>query len=358
MAEDTGQPPLHIVEDADTGHRFVVYSAKDGVRLELRFDGDEPWFTQAQLAMIFGVDVSVVNRHISNFSEDGELDPSTFAVFAIVREEGVRQVTREVKHYGLDVAFYVGYRVNSREGQLFRRWATKVLVQVATKGFVIDVRRLEAPHGRPDYFDELLDKIRHIRASEQRIWTRVLELASFCSDYGLMDARAKGEFFGTIQNAMHWATTQHTAAEVIHTRVDRNAPNAGLTHFDGEFPTAAEAVVAKNYYSEAEINALNLVTNLTLEFFESQAEQRRPTTLAQFLTKMRELLKLDGRPLIAEQNRGSISMPDAKRKASEEVRAFRDRVRVESELAGERELAQLAANVRQTRKRSPKKEQG
>lgn len=356
MADEAGKPPLQIIEDADTGHRFVVYAAKDGLRFELTFDGNEPWFTQAQLASIFGVSVPTVNEHIARFRTEGDLEGATIRDFRIVRREGTRQVSRDIEHYGLDVAFYVGYRVNSREGQLFRRWATSVLVQVATKGFVIDVRRLEAPHGRPDYFDELLDKIRHIRASEQRIWTRVLELASFCSDYGLMDDRAKADFFATIQYAMHWATTQYTAAEVIHARVDRNATNAGLTHFDGELPTAAEAGVAKNYYSEPEITALNLVTSLTLEFFESQAEQRRPTTLKQFLAKMRELLKLDGRPLIAEQHRGSINMTEAKRKATDEIKAFRERIRVERELAGEHELGRLASDVRKARSRKPKKE--
>lgn len=352
---DEPQGPLPVIEDADTGHRFIVYTAKDGLRIDLRFDGDQPWFTQAQLSEMFGVDVSVVNRHIANLAAEGDLDPSTFADFAIVRTEGARRVSRTVKHYGLDVAFYVGYRVNSKQGQLFRKWATDVLVQVAVKGFVVDVRRLEAPQGRPDYFDELLGKIRHIRASEQRMWTRVLELASFCSDYVTMDERAKKDFFATVQNAMHWATTQQTAAEVIHARADRNAPSAGLTSFDGDLPTVAEAAVAKNYYSEVEIAALNLVTSLTLEFFESQAEQRRPTTLSQFLGKMRDLLRLDGRPLIRDGHRGSVGMTEAKRRAAEEVRAFRERTRIERELAGEVELASLASALRPRRRATPAK---
>ena len=354
MPEEDGKPPLTIVEDADTGHRFVVYAGKEGLRFELRFDGDEPWFTQLQLAEIFGVDVRTINEHIQKFRDDAELDEATIRKFRIVRQEGNRKVNREIEHYGLDVAFYVGYRVNSREGQLFRRWATNVLVQVATKGFVLDVRRLESPQGGPDYFNELLEKFRHIRSSEQRMWTRILELASFCSDYGVMNDLDKRNFFATIQNAMHWATIQMTAAEVIHARVDRNAPNAGLTAFDGELPNVPEAYVAKNYYAEQEIAALNLVTSLTLEFFESQAEQRRPTTIGRFLEKMSELLKLDGRPLIGKSHRGSVSMTDAKSKASKEIAAFKERIRVERETTGEQKLLDLANEVRKLRRSKPK----
>lgn len=352
MADDR-QQPLQVVEDQDTGHRFVIYAAKDGMRLELRFDGDEPWFTQAQLAEIFGVTVPTVNEHIAKLRADGELDEATIRKFRIVRQEGSRSVNREIEHYGLDVAFYVGYRVNSREGRLFRRWATDMLVQLARRGFVVDVRRLEAPQGRPDYFQELLDKVRHIRASEQRMWTRILELASFCSDYAVANAEDRRNFFATIQNAMHWATTQQTAAEVIASRVDRSAPNAGLTSFDGDLPTVAEAQVAMNFYSEQEIAALNLVTNLTLDFFESQAEQCRPTTLDAFLDKMRELLKLDGRPLIGRDHRGSVGMTAASQKAADEVAAFKERVRLERETAGERDLFAITGRVRRSRRANP-----
>jgi hypothetical protein len=353
--EDEVGLPLRVIEEADTGHRFVVYTSKDGVEIDIRFDGSEPWFTQLQLAEMFGVDVRTVSGHIKKFLTDGELDDSVIRDFRITAKDGKPY---DVKHYGLDAAFYVGYRVNSRQGMLFRRWATKMLVQVATKAFVVDVRRLENPDGRPDFFDELLEKIRHIRASEKRMWTRVLELASFCSDYGVLTDRDKQDFFATIQNALHWATTQHTAAEVIHGRADRNARNAGVTHFEGDMPTVAEGKVAKNYYSQAEIAALNLVTSLALEFFESQAEQRKPTTLGQFLGKMRDLLKLDGRPLIPENDRGRVSMDDAKKRATIEIKVFRDRVRLEREDAGEKALEQIASQVKAKRQRKanePKK---
>jgi len=178
------------------------------------------------------------------------------------------------------------------------------------------------------------------------MWTRVLELASFCSDYGMLTRQDKADFFATIQNAMHWATTHQTAAEVIFTRADRSQDNAGLAYVAGDLPTVEEGKIAKNYYGEGEIAALNLVTSLVLEFFESQAQQRRPTTLAQFLDKMRDLLKLDGRQVMAESERGRVSMEEAQRKAADEVRAYRERVRVEREARGEKELEAIVEKAK------------
>jgi hypothetical protein len=192
--------PLHLVEDDETSARFLIYSTQSGVRTELRFDEEQPWFTQAQLADIFGVDVRTVNEHVQNFIRSGELGDSVIRKFRITAADGK---SYNVQHYALDVAFYVGYRVNSKEGVLFRRWATQVLLQYAVKGFVLDQRRLENPGGQPDFFDELLDRIRQIRASEKRMYTRILELATFCSDYHAMSEDDKQNFFATIQNAMH-----------------------------------------------------------------------------------------------------------------------------------------------------------
>lgn len=343
MAVESKDEPLRMLEDAGSGQRFVVYTTKNGVRLDLRFDGEQPWFTQANLAEMYGVTVPTVNEHLKKFLEDGELDESVIRKFRITARDGK---TYDTNHYGLDAAFYVGYRVNSREGVLFRRWATDMLVQLATKGFVIDVERLENPDGRPDFFDELLDKIRHIRASEKRMWTRIMELASFCSDYHVMGKTDKENFFAAIQNAMHWAVTQETAAEVIYHRANASKPNAGVTHFKGEMPTAEEAKVAKNYYSEGEINALNILTSAVLEFFASQAEQRRPTTLNQFLGKMREFIKLDGRPLIPAGHTGFVKMTDAKQKASGEIAVYQEKMRLAKEAAGEKAVVELLAQAK------------
>lgn len=350
LEEQIGMP-LRIIEEADTGHRFVVYTSKRGVEFDIRFDGNEPWFTQLQLAEMFGVAVSTVNGHIKKFMSDGELTDSVIRDFHITARDGREYA---VKHYGLDAAFYVGYRVNSKEGVLFRRWATEVLVSFATKAFVVDVRRLENPEaGGPDYFDDLLEKIRDIRSSEKRLYTRIRELASLCSDYGVATKDHKNEFFSTIQNALHWAATQHTAAEVIHSRVDRKRQNAGLTSFAGDLPTVVEATVAKNYYSEPEIKALNHITSLALEFFESQAEQRRPTTLGQFIAKMWDLLKLDGRPLLVRGHKGSVSKQAADKKAAIEVKAYREAARLKNEAQGEQLLIEMSEAIKARKK--PKK---
>lgn len=337
--------PLALTEDAETGDRFVLYTKGDGQTFELRFEGEEPWATQDQIANLFGVTRSMATRHINGLFKDGELDEATTcSFFEHVGGAGQRYRT---KTYNLDVILGVGYRVQAtKQAIIFRRWANEILRQYLVSGFVIDVPRLEDPDGRPDHFADLLEKVRHIRASEKRMWTRVLELASFCSDYGVMTDEDRQAFFATIQNAMHWAATQQTAAEVIFLTVDSQKDNAGVIHFAGEMPTVHEAQVAKNYYGETEIKTLNLVTSLTLEFFESQAEQRRPTTIAQFLEKMRELLKVDGRPLIRADDRGRVSMTAAKGKASAEIKAFRERVRVEREINGERALRQIGEKIK------------
>ncbi len=345
VKKNISSEPLRLVQDAK-GTQFLIYSTEKGVKAELRFQDEEPWLTQLQMAEIFGVDVRTANHHVQQFLNDGELDAATIRKFRIVRDEGGRRVEREIEHYGLDVAFYVGYRVNSKQGILFRRWATQILVQFATKGFVVDVERLESPEGRPDFFDELLDKIRHIRASEKRMWTRILELAAFCGDYDPQDQRQHAEFFAEIQNTMHWAITQQTACEVVVDRVNAERQNAGVTHFKGKMPTVDEAKVAKNLMGEAEISALNLITSLTLEFFESQVEQRRPTLLADFLGKMRDLIKLDGRPLKQAGYAGKVSRVQANNWASEQIKMYKEKKRVEMEDSGEKVLRQIAGKLR------------
>ena len=187
------------------------------------------------------------------------------------------------------------------------------------------------------------------------MWMRLLELAEFCSDFDRRNEAQLNSFYATIQNALHWAVTQQTAAEVIYNRVDSNQPNSALTTFKCDLPTVAEAQVAKNYYGEAEIKALNLLTSMVLEFFESQAEQRRLTTLDQFLAKMRDLIKLDGRPLIGEGHHGSRKKSEADSKAAREIKAYRTRIAAGKEAAGELMLRELSAQVKKIPKSQRKK---
>lgn len=345
-APDQSAAPLNLVEDEDTGDRLLIYRAKDGVRVDLRVEGDTFWATQAQMAAMFGVTPQNVTQHLRNIFAEGELSEASVCKESLqTGRDGKRYPT---KLYNLNAIISVGYRVGGPMGTLFRIWATDKLFQLLTKGFVLDERRLKNPDGAPDHFAELLERIRDIRSSEKRMWVRILELARFCNDYDEDNPKQHAAFFATIQNAMHWAVTQQTAAELIYDRVDAAKPFAGLTSFDGDQPTIAEAHVAKNYLAEGEIKPLNNITSLVLEFFESQAEQRRPTTLDQFLAKMRELIKLDGRPLIPAGHRGMRSMTDAQAKALAEIKTYKERLRLERERAGDAELQRIADTVRRS----------
>lgn len=330
--------------DVRTPDHFVIYTNDKGVQTDLRFAGETMWATQRQMAEMFDVTVANVNIHLAKIFREGELEPESVIKRNLITAADGKSYSTML--YELEAIISLGMRVSSRKGTHFRIWSRKILKEFIVKGFVVDDERLKNPGGRPDFFDELLDRIRDIRSSERRMWTRVLELASFCTDFGGMDDRAKEDFFSTIQNAMHWAVTQETAAEVIHHRVDASKPNAGVMHFKGDLPTVEEAKVAKNFYVEGEIRALNILTSATLEFFESQAEQRRPTTLAQFLQKMREFINLDGRPLIPSGHRGAISMARAKERAALEMAAYKERLKLEKEAAGERAIGELLSQAR------------
>ncbi len=332
--------PVTIREDGDTGDRFLVYVAKDGIRAELRVLGDTFWTTQSQMSQMFGIDVRTVSEHIRNIFDDAEL-----VADSVVRESRITAAdgkTYRTNLYSLDVIIAVGYRVSSRLGTMFRIWATKVLMAYLTKGFVIDDDRLKNPDGKPDFFDELLDRIRDIRSSEKRMWTRILELASFCVDYDPHDRSQHTEFFADIQNTLHWAVLQKTASEVIVERVDHRQENAGVVTFKGDLPTVGEASTAKNLLQEPEIKALNHITSLMLEFFDSQAEQRRSTTLGEFQIKLRDLIKLDGRPLKPWGAATTISHAKATAHVSREIKAFKALKRIEKESAGEDQLGQIA----------------
>lgn len=298
----TTDGPVRVRED-DTGARFVLYVSDKGIRHELRYEGEQPWFTQKQLADMFAVDVSVVNRHIANFIGDGDLDPSTFAEFAIVQSEGPRQVSRPVKHYGLDVAFYVGYRVNSAAGILFRRWATAILIRFATKGFVIDKERLKAPD-QPSVLDELKDTIREIRASTQNVYREVKRICTMCQDYDRSDRQAAGRFWSMMENKLLWASTGMTGGEIIMERADINKPDMGLTYYTGKRgPTQDDVQTANNYLAQGEAERKNRATTMLLDYFEEQLDQGRLVTMAEAEAKLNEFIKFNKWPLLTHKGR-------------------------------------------------------
>jgi hypothetical protein len=348
LPAETESEPLHVIEDADTGDRFLVYHGKDGVEVELLILSHSFCATQAQMAQMFGVQVPAISKHLNRIFSEGELEEaSVVSIKEITAADGKAYRT---KLYDLNALIAVGYRIEGKLGTMFRIWATDKLFQYLTKGFVIDARRMAEPDGGPDFFDELLEKIRDIRASEKRMWMRILELASFCSDYDPKDKTQHSAFFAEIQNTMHWAVTGQTAAELIRERVDASKPNAGLTQFKGKTPTVAEAKIAKNVMAEPEIKTLNLVTSLMLDFFESQAQRRHPTTLEGFLGKLRDLIRLDERPLKPPGHGGSVSAAAKEEWVALQIGEYRNRMRLENEADGERALSRIAGKLKTARK--------
>ena len=261
--------------------------------------------------------------------------------------------------YSLDAILSVGYRVGSKEAMLFRRWATSILRQYLINGFVIDAPRMKDPR-RNDRLDELLEIIEDIRASEANVWKQILDLVSYCSDYHAMTKHEKSNYFATFQNAMHWAVASATAAEIKYERVDAAKPYAGLTCFKGEQPKVSDGKVAKNYLGEDEIKRLNMITNLALNFLKSQAEQGRLVSVAQYTEKLREIVRLDGRPLIPLGHRGEISDAAADKKVSREITAYKQRIKMEGDaeigslediLAKARQIADAKRTTRKPKSR-------
>jgi len=230
--------------------QILLYQTDTGqLRLECRLESDTLWLTLNQVAELFGRDKSVISKHLKSIYEDAELGrEATVAKYATVQIEGGREVSRQIEYYNLEVIFAVGYRVRSNRGIQFRTWATAQLKEFLTKGFVMDDERLKTPDSSV-FFDQLLARVRDIRSSEKVFWRKVCDIYATSIDY---DGRAElsQAFFAQVQNKMHWAAHGHTAAEVIHERVDADKPHLGLTHFSDEAPSRTEMTTAKNYLSE------------------------------------------------------------------------------------------------------------
>lgn len=343
--------PLTLIEDVETSDKFVIYTKPDGVDFQLRFDGEEPWATQKQMSELFGIKQPTITKHIRNIFDEQEVDEESN-----IQKMNIAGSTKPVAIYSLDVILAVGYRTGSKEAMIFRRWASGILRQYLMNGFVIDAPRMKDPQ-RNDRLDELLEIIEDIRSSEANVWKQILDLISYCSDYHAMTKQEKSHYFAAFQNAMHWAVASATAAEIKHERVDAAKPYAGLTSFKGEQPTVKDGKVAKNYLGEDEIKRLNMITNLALNFLKSQAEQGRLVSVSQYTEKLREIVRLDGRPLIPAGHRGEISDEDANKKVSREIAAYTQRIRMERDGEVEASLDGILAKARQVAdaKRSPRK---
>ncbi len=301
--------------------QFLVYeSAQGSPEIIVRLEDETVWLTQQQMADLFATTKQNISLHVKNVFEEGELDPSsTVKDYLTVRQEGERSVERSLTHYNLDVIISVGYRVKSAVGTRFRIWATQQLRDYLVKGFVLNDRRFkEDPENR--HFEELLQRIRDIRSSEKVFWRKVLDIYALSEDYDA-NAEVSQLFFATVQNKMHWAAHGHTAAEVQFMRADASKPNAGLTNFPGERPIARDVKVAKNYLTQEELDALNRIVTIYLEFAELQAMNRRPMTMAGWIAKLDDFLRITEREILTHA--GSISRDDADHKALAEFEKWR-----------------------------------
>ena len=304
---------------------IILYQTEDGrTRVQCRFENETLWLTQGQIAELFQTTPQNVTLHLKAIFAEGELvEAATCKDYLQVRAEGGREVARKLRHYRLEAILAVGFRVRGHRGTQFRQWATGRLSEYLVKGFTMDDERLKNPPGKgqKDYFDELLERIRDIRSSERRFYQKVLDIYATSVDY-TPDAEQSHRFFAAVQNKMHWATHGHTAAEVIHERADGGQPFMGLqTTRPGGIVRKEDVAIAKNYLTEAELQVLNRVVNLYIEYAELQALERKPMTMRDWITKLDEFLKISGRKLL--DHAGGISAESAKAKAELEYARYR-----------------------------------
>ncbi len=300
---------------------ILIYQTDDGkTRIEVQLENETVWLSQKLMAELFQVSVPTVNEHIRNLLKEGELQPApTIRKFRIVQTEGSRGVSREVDFYNLDVIISVGYRVKSHRGTQFRIWATQRLREYIIKGFTLDDERLKQAGGG-NYFDELLARIRDIRSSEKLFWRKVLDIYATSIDYD-PDTDMSRQFFAVIQNKMHWAAHGHTAAEIIEGRADASKQNMGLTSWSGTKLSKSDIEIAKNYLNKEELEILNRIVTIYLDFAELQALDRKPMYMCDWLVKLDEFLKLSNRELL--DHAGTVSHEQAIDKANAEYEKYR-----------------------------------
>lgn len=334
-----------VSKPAPPGDRFLVYHTQDGkLKIDVRFEGETVWLTQQQMADLFHTTKQNVSLHIQNVFSEGELPQDSVVKESLTTAaDGKNYAT---KFYNLDVIISVGYRVKSQRGTQFRMWATQRLREYLVKGFTMDDERLKNPPGKGhvDYFDELIERIRDIRASERRVYLRVREILALASDYSPSEAETQ-VFFQTVQNKMHFAATGRTAPELIALRADASRPNMGLTSWRGDIVRKGDVTVAKNYLGEEEINELNRIVVMFLDFAEDQARRRKQIFLNDWKTRLDEFLKFNDRRVLPDA--GQVSRERADQKATEEYERFAARRREQIEDDALRELGAVVKKLPQ-----------
>ena len=316
--------------------QFIIYNLPNNAgAVQAYVENETLWLTQKAMAELFGVGIPAINKHLANIYEEEELDAdATISKMEIVQQEGTRRVKREQIFYSLDAIISVGYRVNSRRATMFRQWATRVLNEFIRKGFVLDDERLKqgnAAFGQ-DYFRELLERVRSIRASERRIWQQITDIYAECSiDYDRL-APTTRDFYAMVQNRFHYAITGHTAAEIIHAGADHTKPHMGLTTWKyaprGRI-LKSDVSVAKNYLSEKEIRSLERTVTSYFDYIEGQIERGNVFNMDQFAASVDKFLTFNDYKTLPD--RGKVSAAEAKAKAETEYDLFNPTQRIESD---------------------------
>ena len=301
----------------DTKGEIVIYQSEEGrVSVDVLFQDETVWLPIEQMSILFGKSRSTINEHILNIYKEGELSEAD-----TVRKIGISDFsTKPTNFYNLDVVISVGYRVHSVQGTRFRQWATQRIHEYIIKGYTLDDERLKGNGGR--YFRELLQRIRDIRSSERNLYQQVTDIYATAVDYD-PKAEITRQFFATVQNKMHYAAHQHTAAEVVYDRVDNEKPMLGMTNFKGNYITKDDVTIAKNYLTEIELQRLNLLVSQFFDYAELQAMEQHPMTMQEWIDELDRVLSNNRRPLL--EGSGSISHQQAQKKAVHEYTIYRQR---------------------------------
>ena len=318
----------------DTKGEIVIYQSEEGrVSVDVLFQDETVWLPIEQMSILFGKSRSTINEHILNIYKEGELSEAD-----TVRKIGISDFsTKPTNFYNLDVVISVGYRVHSVQGTRFRQWATQRIHEYIIKGYTLDDERLKGNGGR--YFRELLQRIRDIRSSERNLYQQVTDIYATAVDYD-PKAEITRQFFATVQNKMHYAAHQHTAAEVVYDRVDNEKPMLGMTNFKGNYITKDDVTIAKNYLNEKELTVLNLLVSQFFDYAELQAMEQHPMTMQEWIDELDRVLSNNRRPLL--EGSGSISHQQAQEKAVHEYTIYRQREMNQLESDYDRAVRQLS----------------
>lgn len=322
---------------------ILIYQTEDGrTRIDVRLENETVWLSQAAMAELFQTTKQNISLHIRNILQEGELDEGEVVKKYLTTAADAKSY--QVKHYNLEMILAVGYRVKSHRGTQFRRWATERLREYLVKGFVMDDERLKdmrTPFGA-DYFDELLERIRDIRASEKRFYRKITDIYATSVDYD-DNAEISRKFFKTVQNKLHYAIHGHTAAELIAARADAEKPNMGLTTWKGAKVRKGDVTVAKNYLSEAEMSALNRIVTMYLDYAEDQAQRRRPMHMREWADRLDAFLTFNDREVL--DNPGKVAHVVAERLAIEEYDKFNERRLAEDAALPDEEFEKVVRQI-------------